>query len=125
MTPGELKFALLLEARLNSLPDPEYRQLVVEALMIFSLVTKSSDFPSFGNTPLLVENVINAAQQLFLDDQVCDHWGSGIGGVARGGSGRVTGGMGSEWVGLLEVWKGGLCGKWLEGGRVGGRVERT
>lgn len=71
MTPGELKFALTLESKLNSLPDPEYRQLVVEALMLFSLLTKSSTAPLLDNhTPLLVEDVINIAQQLFLEDQV-------------------------------------------------------
>lgn len=68
MTPGELKFALTLETKLNSLPDPEYRQLVVEALMIFSLVTKSNG--SLGNCPLLVESIISTAERLFLDDQV-------------------------------------------------------
>ena len=70
MTPGELKFALLLESKLNSLPDPEYRQLVVEALMIFSLVTKSCEAPLLDSSPILVEKVINTAQRLFLEDQV-------------------------------------------------------
>ena len=74
MTPGELKFALALETKLNSLPDPEYRQLVVEALMIFSLVTKSSDPQLLENRPLLVESVINTAQSLFLEDQVRQYW---------------------------------------------------
>lgn len=31
MTPGELKFALEVETVLNTIPQPEYRQLVVEA----------------------------------------------------------------------------------------------
>ena len=70
MTPGELKFAMILEDKLNSLPSPEYRQLVVEALMMFSLVAKSSNQPSLSNGPLLVENIIKAAQQLFFEDQV-------------------------------------------------------
>ena len=38
MTPGELKFALCVEAALNRIPEPEYRQLVVEMLMVLSLV---------------------------------------------------------------------------------------
>ncbi len=70
MTAGELKFALTLETKLNSLPDPEYRQLVVEALMIFSLVIKSNNPPSLDNNPLLVGDLILTAQQLFLEDQV-------------------------------------------------------
>ena len=70
MTPGELKFALTLETKLNSLPDPEYRQLVVEALMILSLVTKSSRPPLLSNSSLQVQNVIITAQGYFLEDQV-------------------------------------------------------
>lgn len=69
MTPGELKFALLLENHLNSLPDPEYRQLVVECLMVISLVVASSPQPTFGGT-LVVEHIISHARHLFLQDQV-------------------------------------------------------
>ncbi len=70
MTPGELKFALLLESKLNSIPDPEYRQLVVEVLMVVGLVAKASSQPSFGHTPILVDRLINLGLQLFLQDQV-------------------------------------------------------
>ena len=70
MTPGELNFALLVESKLNSIPDPEYRQLVVEVLMVVGLVAKSSSQPSFGNSPLMVDHVINLALHLFLQDQV-------------------------------------------------------
>ena len=69
MTAGELKFALLLESHLNSLPDPEYRQLVVECLMVVSLVTTSSPQPAFGGT-LVVEHIIHHAHRIFLQDQV-------------------------------------------------------
>jgi phosphorylase kinase alpha/beta subunit len=34
MTEGELKFALHVETVLNTVPQPEYRQLVVEAMMV-------------------------------------------------------------------------------------------
>lgn len=71
MTPGELKFALKLERKLNSLPDPEYRQLVVEALLVFNLVMKSNGKALVShNPPLLVANIISTAQKLFLEDQV-------------------------------------------------------
>lgn len=73
MTPGELKFALLLESKLNSIPDPEYRQLVVEVLMVVGLVAKASSQPSFGHTPILVDGLINLGLQLFLQDQVCNY----------------------------------------------------
>ena len=73
MTPGELKFALLLENYLNSLPDPEYRQLVVECLMVVGLVAKSSPQPTFGGA-LVVEHIIDHAKHLFLQDQVGMVW---------------------------------------------------
>ena len=70
MTPGELKFAQKLETMLNSLPDPDYRQLVVEGLMVFSLVVKSSSPPLLSNSSLQLPNVIFTAQHYFLQDQV-------------------------------------------------------
>ena len=70
MTPGELKFALTLEDKLNSLPDPEYRQLVVEALIIFSHLAKTKSVPFFSHGPLVVDSIIKSAQQLFLEEQV-------------------------------------------------------
>lgn len=70
MTSGELKFALKLEEVLNSLPEPEYRQLVVETLMVLGLVAQSSAQSSFGETKIVVEHLINHAKHLFLVDQV-------------------------------------------------------
>lgn len=70
MTPGELKFAERLEEVLNSLPDPDYRQLVVEALMVVGLIAHSSDGPAFGGTTLVIEHIIDHARHLFLQDQV-------------------------------------------------------
>ena len=69
-TPGELKFALKVESKLNSLPDPEYRQLVVEVLMVLGLAAKSSSLTSFGDFPVAVDHIINQARDLFLQDQV-------------------------------------------------------
>lgn len=40
MTPEEIKFALNVEQVLNSVPQPEYRQLMVEALMILHLLVR-------------------------------------------------------------------------------------
>ncbi|KAH9381475.1 hypothetical protein HPB48_008717 [Haemaphysalis longicornis] len=40
MTPGELKFALRVEETLNKVPEPEYRQLLVEAFMVLSLIVE-------------------------------------------------------------------------------------
>ncbi|XP_017852501.1 probable phosphorylase b kinase regulatory subunit alpha isoform X3 [Drosophila busckii] len=68
MTPGELKFALEVETALNQIPQPEYRQLVVEALMVLTLVTEHNMVPSLGDI-IYVEHLVHKANQLFLEDQ--------------------------------------------------------
>ncbi|KAI8440075.1 hypothetical protein MSG28_001498 [Choristoneura fumiferana] len=50
MTSGELKFALAVETVLNSIPQPEYRQLVVEALMVLTLVVEYKAVNNLGGT---------------------------------------------------------------------------
>ncbi|XP_034100239.1 probable phosphorylase b kinase regulatory subunit alpha isoform X8 [Drosophila albomicans] len=68
MTPGELKFALEVETALNQIPQPEYRQLVVEALMVLTLVTEHNMVPCLGDV-IYVEHLVHKANQLFLEDQ--------------------------------------------------------
>lgn len=68
MTPGELKFALEVETALNTIPQPEYRQLVVEALMVLTLVTEHNMVARLGEI-ICVEHLVHKANQLFLDDQ--------------------------------------------------------
>ncbi|XP_019863135.1 PREDICTED: probable phosphorylase b kinase regulatory subunit alpha [Amphimedon queenslandica] len=65
MTAGELKFALKVESVLNSLPDPEYRQLVVEVLMLTALINPERPLPQIVN----VDDVIRTANFLFVVDQ--------------------------------------------------------
>lgn len=69
MTSGELKFALAVETVLNSIPQPEYRQLVVEALMVLTLVAEYNVAPSLGGI-IAAEHLVHKANQIFLDDQV-------------------------------------------------------
>lgn len=69
MTPGELKFALAVETVLNTIPQPEYRQLIVEALMVLTLVSEYNVAPSLGGT-IQVENLVHIANESFLKDQV-------------------------------------------------------
>lgn len=68
MTPGEFKFALRVEEMLNKVPEPEYRQLLVEALMVLSLVVESEAVASFS-MPIDVETIVQRAHALFLEDQ--------------------------------------------------------
>lgn len=69
MTPGELKFALAVETALNTIPQPEYRQLIVEALMVLTLLTEHNVASSLGGI-LAVEHLVHRANQIFLEDQV-------------------------------------------------------
>ncbi|CAH1104784.1 unnamed protein product [Psylliodes chrysocephalus] len=69
MTPGELKFALAVETVLNTIPQPEYRQLIVEALMVLTLVSEYNIVPSLGGI-IQVEYLVHIANELFLDDQI-------------------------------------------------------
>jgi len=69
MTSGELKFALRVETALNSIPQPEYRQLVVESLMVLALIIEHNLTNYLGET-LYVEQFVHCANGQFLQDQV-------------------------------------------------------
>lgn len=69
MTPGELKFALAVETALNTIPQPEYRQLMVEALMVLTLVTEHNVVANLGGT-IAVDQLVHGANSIFLQDQV-------------------------------------------------------
>lgn len=69
MTSGELKFALRVEAVLNTISQPEYRQLVVEALMVLTLVVEHNLTNYLGDI-LYVEQLAHTANKIFLQDQV-------------------------------------------------------
>ena len=69
MTAGELKFALCVEAALNRIPEPEYRQLVVEMLMVLSLVVEYNPAQTLGET-IDVDALVWEGHSLYLKDQV-------------------------------------------------------
>nr|XP_018905270.1 PREDICTED: probable phosphorylase b kinase regulatory subunit alpha isoform X2 [Bemisia tabaci] len=68
MTSGELKFALAVESVLNCIPQPEFRQLIVEALMVLTIVAEHTQ-DALGGI-ISVESLVHKANQLFLDDQL-------------------------------------------------------
>ena len=43
MTSGEMKFALRVESVLNTVPEPEFRQLLVETLILLAMVVENRD----------------------------------------------------------------------------------
>ncbi|XP_047479759.1 probable phosphorylase b kinase regulatory subunit alpha isoform X1 [Penaeus chinensis] len=68
MTAGELKFALEVETVLNTIPQPEYRQLVVEALMVLSLVREYHHTGWLGDI-VSAQDIVHLANNIFLQDQ--------------------------------------------------------
>jgi len=68
MTSGEMKFHLRCEALLNAVPEPEFRQLVVEAILILILSVEYDVVPYLGSI-IIVDDIVRAANELFLTDQ--------------------------------------------------------
>uniref|UniRef100_A0A8C0XWW4 Phosphorylase b kinase regulatory subunit n=1 Tax=Castor canadensis TaxID=51338 RepID=A0A8C0XWW4_CASCN len=68
MTPHEIKFAVHVESVLNRVSQPEYRQLLVEAIMVLTLLS-DTEMESIGGI-IHVDQVVQLANQLFLQDQV-------------------------------------------------------
>ncbi|XP_044209231.1 phosphorylase b kinase regulatory subunit alpha, liver isoform isoform X3 [Thunnus albacares] len=67
MTEGEIKFAVQVESVLNHVPQPEYRQLLVETVMVLGLVA-DVDVESIGGI-IHVDRILHLANDLFLNDQ--------------------------------------------------------
>ncbi|XP_058256403.1 phosphorylase b kinase regulatory subunit alpha, liver isoform isoform X3 [Hemibagrus wyckioides] len=67
MTEGEIKFAVHVESVLNHVPQPEYRQLLVEAIMVLTLVA-DMEIPSIGGI-IHIDRIVQMANELFLQDQ--------------------------------------------------------
>lgn len=69
MTSNEFKFALEVETALNSVPQPEFRQLMVEVLMVVAVIIENQWLTGFSKV-IDVEQLVEGANRLFLADQV-------------------------------------------------------
>lgn len=67
MTPGEIKFSLHVETVLNRIPQPEYRQLLVEAILVLTMLA-DVEIPSIGSI-IHVEKIVHVANDMFYKDQ--------------------------------------------------------
>lgn len=70
MTPNEMKFALMVESALNSLTEPEYRQLMIELLMVLGQLLIKYQPQHLKNDVLQLDLVITEANECFLENQV-------------------------------------------------------
>ncbi|CAN9509436.1 unnamed protein product [Ophioblennius macclurei] len=67
MTPGEIKFSVHVETVLNRVPQPEYRQLLVEAILVLTMLA-DVDIASIGSI-IHVEKIVQLANDMFHKDQ--------------------------------------------------------
>lgn len=68
MTPGEIKFAVHVETVLNRVPQPEYRQLLVETILVLTMLSEVK-IQSIGGI-IHVDKIVQMANNLFFKDQV-------------------------------------------------------
>ncbi|KAH3841112.1 hypothetical protein DPMN_114569 [Dreissena polymorpha] len=69
MTSGEFKFALQVERVLNMIPQPEYRQLMVEALMVTTLLVEGDCRINLSGQVLNVDKIVQQANSIFIKEQ--------------------------------------------------------
>uniref|UniRef100_A0A673J8F6 Phosphorylase b kinase regulatory subunit n=1 Tax=Sinocyclocheilus rhinocerous TaxID=307959 RepID=A0A673J8F6_9TELE len=67
MTPGEIKFAVHVERVLNRVPQPEYRQLLVEGILVLTMLA-DVDIQSVGSI-IHIEKIVHIANDMFFKDQ--------------------------------------------------------
>ncbi|XP_049425247.1 phosphorylase b kinase regulatory subunit alpha, skeletal muscle isoform isoform X3 [Epinephelus fuscoguttatus] len=67
MTPGEIKFSVHVETVLNRVPLPEYRQLLVEAILVLTMLA-DVEIPTIGSI-IHVEKIVHLANDMFYKDQ--------------------------------------------------------
>ncbi|NWS42701.1 KPB2 kinase, partial [Probosciger aterrimus] len=66
MTPCEIKFAVHVESVLNHVPQPEYRQLLVEAILVLTFLS-DIEVNSIGGI-IYVDRIVHIANDLFLQE---------------------------------------------------------
>uniref|UniRef100_A0A669QLV8 Phosphorylase b kinase regulatory subunit n=1 Tax=Phasianus colchicus TaxID=9054 RepID=A0A669QLV8_PHACC len=66
MTPCEIKFAVHVESVLNHVPQPEYRQLLVEAILVLTFLS-DIEVNSIGGI-IHVDQIVHMANDLFLQE---------------------------------------------------------
>lgn len=75
MTPCEIKFAVHVESVLNHVPQPEYRQLLVEAILVLTFLS-DIEVNSIGGI-IHVDRIVHVANDLFLQELVSPEYKGG------------------------------------------------
>ena len=69
MTAGEMKFAVLVENIFNNIPQPEYRQLMVECLMVLTMLVDPFK-TEYISENLDVDEIVQKANEIFYQQEV-------------------------------------------------------
>ncbi|KAL4230406.1 Phosphorylase b kinase regulatory subunit alpha [Mactra antiquata] len=69
MTSGEFKFALQVERVLNMIPQPEYRQLMVEGLMVITMLVEGDCRINLSGQVIHVDKIVHSANTIFIEEQ--------------------------------------------------------
>ena len=67
-TPDEFKFALAVENVLNTIHSPEYRQMIVESLVVFCAISESVNLQ--WNNAINFDKILLDSNKIFCDDQL-------------------------------------------------------
>lgn len=70
MTSGEFKFALQVERVLNMIPQPEFRQLMVEALMVTTMLIDGDCRINLSGQVIHIDRIVYNANDIFIKEQV-------------------------------------------------------
>lgn len=65
-----MKFALKVEEELNKIIYPEYRQLVVEVMMVLSIILERHPSHSKIENVIALDRIVSGGYELFLEHQV-------------------------------------------------------
>ena len=90
MTEGEIKFALQVESVLNHVPEPEYRQLIVEALITLTIFSELNKRKHTINSVIPVNDIVTSAYRIYLNDGVSSSSSSATGYTAGHCSVSIT-----------------------------------
>ena len=68
-----------VEIALNRLPEPEYRQLMVEAMMVLATMVENDNHKVRMDHLIPIDSIVQEANRIFIADQVRAGQGRGQG----------------------------------------------
>ena len=73
-TPNEIQFSLIIENCLNSIKSPEYRQMIVEVIVLFCSIALTSKISWIGDSEnhnnFDMDKILKKSEKIFCQDQL-------------------------------------------------------